>query len=89
MTRGTESKCSSMEVNGPIQVRQDTPLLESVYETDGKIVERLASIRTTSGMERKCSSIEVNGFIQVRQDTPLVESLSKTQGKAVERQGSI
>jgi len=42
MTRGTECKCSSMEVNGLIQVRlgQDTPLLESVFKTDDKVVER-------------------------------------------------
>ena len=40
MTRGTESKCSTMEVNGLIQVRQDTTLVESGSETHGKAVER-------------------------------------------------
>jgi hypothetical protein len=40
MTRGTECKCSSIQVNGLIQVRQDTPLLIPSIEKDGKVVER-------------------------------------------------
>jgi hypothetical protein len=40
MTRGTECKCSLMQVNGLIQVRQDTPLLKPGIEIVGKVVER-------------------------------------------------
>jgi len=40
MARGTECKCSSMEVNGLIYVRQNTSLVKSVPETVGKAVER-------------------------------------------------
>jgi len=51
MTRGMECKCSSIKVNGLIKVRQKTSLLKSVPETDGKVVERLGSIRMTRGTE--------------------------------------
>jgi len=51
MTRGMECKCSSMEVNGLIQVRQNPSLLKSDLETDGKVVERYGSIRMTRGTE--------------------------------------
>src|SRR5437588_569835 len=47
MTRGTECECSSMEVNGLIQVRQDTPLLKSLLETGGTVVEGRGSRRMT------------------------------------------
>jgi hypothetical protein len=39
MTRGTECKCSFMEVNGLIQVQQDALLLKSVFQATGKVVE--------------------------------------------------
>jgi len=54
-----------MEVNGLIYVRQNTLLLKSLTETDGKlqVVERPGSIRMTRGTECKCSSMEVNGLI--------------------------
>jgi hypothetical protein len=41
MTKGMECKYSSIQVNGLIQVRQDTPLLKPGIETDGKAVERI------------------------------------------------
>jgi len=63
MTRGTECKCSLIEVNGLMQVRQNTLLLESDPETVGKIVERHESMRMTRGTECKCSLMEVNGLI--------------------------
>jgi hypothetical protein len=49
MTRGTECKCSSLEVNGLIQVRRDTLLLESDSETPGKEVEIRGSKRVIRG----------------------------------------
>jgi len=63
MTRGTECKCSSKELNGLVKVRQNTLLVKSVPETVGKVVERDGSMRMTRGMECKCSLIEVNGLI--------------------------
>jgi len=63
MTRGAECKCSSMEVNGLIKVRQNTLLLKSFLETAGKVVERHGLIRMTRGTECKCSSMEVSGLI--------------------------
>jgi hypothetical protein len=44
MTRGTECECSLIKVNGLIQVRQETLLVESIFETVGKVVERYGSI---------------------------------------------
>jgi hypothetical protein len=38
MTRGVECKCRSIEVNSFIQVRQDTLLFKSGFETVGKVV---------------------------------------------------
>jgi hypothetical protein len=64
-------------------------LLKSVPETDGKVAERLGSIRMTRGAECKCSSIKVNGLIYVRHDTTVVESVPETPGRVTERQGSI
>jgi len=58
-----ECKCSSIEVNGLIQVRLITSLLESVMETDSKVVERHGSTRMTRGTECKCSLFEVNSLI--------------------------
>jgi len=52
-----------MEVNGLIYVRQNTSLLKSDTETDGKDDERPGSIRMTRGTECKYSSMEVNGLI--------------------------
>jgi len=63
MTRGTQCKCSSFEVNGLIQVRQNTSLVESVTEIDSKVVERRGSIRITRRTECKCSSFEINGLV--------------------------
>jgi len=63
MTRGIECKCSLIEFNGLIYVKQTTLLLKSVTETAGKVVERLGSSRMTRGTECKCSSMEVNGLI--------------------------
>jgi hypothetical protein len=40
MTRGTEYKYSSKQVNGLIQIRHDTMPLESGLETPGKVVEK-------------------------------------------------
>jgi len=40
MTRGTECKGISMEIDCLIQVRYDTTLLKSGLETDGKVAER-------------------------------------------------
>jgi hypothetical protein len=85
MTRGTECKCSSMQVNGLIQVRQDTLLLKPAIETQGKFAEVQGLIGMTRGMECKCISIQVNGFIQVRQDTPLLKPGIEIDGKVVER----
>jgi hypothetical protein len=39
MARGIECKCSSMKVNGLIQVRQDTLLLKSECQASSKVVE--------------------------------------------------
>jgi hypothetical protein len=59
-----------MQVNGLIQVRQDTPLLEPGMEVNGKVVERIRLIGMTRGMEcGKCSFIQVN---QARQGIPLL-----------------
>jgi hypothetical protein len=63
MTRRTECKCSSMEVNDLRQVRQDTPLLKSGLETCGKVIERCGLIRMTMGTECKCSLMVFNGLI--------------------------
>jgi len=63
MTRGTECKCSSIEVNGLIYVRQNTSLVKSEPGTAGKVVERHGLIRMTREIECKCSSMEVNGLI--------------------------
>jgi len=63
MTRGTECKCSLIEANGLIYVRQDTALAKSVSETSGKVVERCGLTRMTRGAEFKCSLKELNGLI--------------------------
>ena len=63
MARGTERQCSSMVLNDLIQVRLDTPLLESVIKADGKVVERHGSTRMARGTELQCSSMELNGLI--------------------------
>jgi len=53
MTWGTELKCSSMKVNGLIQVRENTSMLliESGLKASSKVVKRHGSIRMTRGME--------------------------------------
>jgi hypothetical protein len=50
MARFTKSQCSSMELNGLIQVIQDAPLVESESKGIGKVVERSGSTRITGGM---------------------------------------
>jgi len=40
MARGAERKCSSMELNGLVQVIHDVPLLESVKEAVTKVEKR-------------------------------------------------
>ena len=64
-------------------------MLESVTETDSKVVERHGLIRMTSGMECKCSSTEVNGLIQVGHDPTVLRSVSHTPGKVAETLGWI
>jgi hypothetical protein len=40
MASGIEHKSSSLELNGLVQIGQDTPLLKSVPQAIGKVVER-------------------------------------------------
>jgi hypothetical protein len=61
--RGVEYKCSLMKVNSLIKVRQDTPLQESVSETNDNVVERCGTRSMTSRMECKCSPMQLNGLI--------------------------
>jgi len=77
-----------MEVNGLIQVRQDTLLLKSVLETEGKAVERAGLSKMTSGTECKCSSMKVDGLIQVRYDALLLKFIMETSSKVAETGGS-
>jgi hypothetical protein len=85
MTRGTECKCSSIKVNGLIQVRQDTSVLKSGMEIAGNVIKRHGLIRMTKGTDCKCSSVEVNDLIQVRQVSSLLKFCLETAGKVVER----
>jgi hypothetical protein len=55
-----------MEVNGLIQVRQNSPLIESLLEANGKVIERCRVKIMTMRMECKGSSMKVNGLIEVR-----------------------
>jgi len=57
MTRRTECKCSSKEINGLIQVRQDAMLLESVLQASGKVVERHGAKKMARRTECKCSTM--------------------------------
>jgi hypothetical protein len=84
MVRGIEGKCSSMEVNGLIQISLHTPLLESDSMADGKVVERQTSIIIGKGVVSQCTSMELNGLIQVRQGTPpLLESDSNAMSMSL------
>jgi len=65
MVRVTKCQCSSMELDGLIEVRLDTPMPESVSKADGKVIERLGSMRIVRKTERQCSSMELNGLLQV------------------------
>jgi hypothetical protein len=60
MTMGMSSERSSMQVNGLIQVRQDTPLLKPAVETQGKFAEVQRLIRMTTGTALQHSSQFLN-----------------------------
>jgi hypothetical protein len=51
MARGIEHKSNSLELNGLVQVRQDTPLLKFATKADGKVVERGRPMRMSKGTE--------------------------------------
>jgi hypothetical protein len=78
-----------MQLDCLLQVMQNTPLLESISKTVGKVVETHGSIRMPGGAKRQCSSMELNALIQVTQDSLLLESVSKANSKVIQRQGSI
>jgi hypothetical protein len=50
MARLMKLQCSSMELNGLIQVAQDAPLMESELEGTGKVVERSRLKRMADSM---------------------------------------
>jgi hypothetical protein len=52
-----------MEINGLIEVGQHTPMLETVLERCGKVVERCESTRIASRTKGQCDSIELNSLI--------------------------
>jgi hypothetical protein len=89
MAEGTKFQCSSIELNGLIQIRWDTTLLESDSKAGGKVVEKYGSVRMARGTQEQCSSIELDGLIKVRWDTPLLESVPKASGKVFERYESM
>jgi hypothetical protein len=63
MARGIENQRTSMELNGLIEVGQRAPLLKSVCQSDGKVVERPGPSRMTRGTERQRSSMELDCLI--------------------------
>jgi hypothetical protein len=74
-----------VELNGFIQVRDDTLLLEFFLKATCNVVERFGSARMANRTQNQRCSMELNGLNQVRHDTSLLKSVLKTVGKVIER----
>jgi hypothetical protein len=80
-----------MKLSGFIEVRQDTPLLESVSKAKGQVVERhgLTKIASrTIGTKHNFSSIKLDGLVEVRQYATLLEFAPEAISEFAERRGS-
>jgi hypothetical protein len=76
-------------VNGLIYIRQDIPLLKSIYKSVCEVVEKTRSKRMAGRTEHQSISMELNGLLKVRQNTPIIESVSKATTEVVEGHRSI